>query len=102
MAEGWLNYFTSVDIKVYSAGTKPEHVNPSAIKVMEEVGIDISKNTVHSNVDMFMCVKKWNFEANSKVNRNVRQIENTIIERTKSRFFSMIEKRNRTCDFGRF
>ena len=45
MAEGWLNYFTSDNIKVYSAGTKPEHVNSYAIKAMAELGIDISKNT---------------------------------------------------------
>ena len=45
MAEGWLNHFTSDDIKIYSAGTKPEHVNPYAIKAMAEIGIDISKNT---------------------------------------------------------
>ena len=44
MAEGLLSYF-SENTKVYSAGTKPEKVNPYAIKVMAEMGIDISKNT---------------------------------------------------------
>ena len=44
MAEGLLTYFSS-NTKVYSAGTKPEKVNPYAIKVMDEMGIDISKNT---------------------------------------------------------
>ena len=44
MAEGLLSYF-SVNAKVYSAGTKPEKVNPFAIKAMAEMGIDISKNT---------------------------------------------------------
>ena len=44
MAEGLLSYF-SVNTKVYSAGTKPEKVNPYAIKVMAEMGINISKNT---------------------------------------------------------
>ncbi len=44
MADGLLSSF-SPDTKVYSAGTKPEKVNPFAIKAMAEIGIDISKNT---------------------------------------------------------
>ena len=44
MAEGLLSYF-SPNTKVYSAGTKPEKVNPYAIKAMAEMGIDISRNT---------------------------------------------------------
>ena len=44
MAEGLLYSFKK-NIKIYSAGTKPEPVNPYAIKVMNEIGIDISKNT---------------------------------------------------------
>lgn len=44
MAEGLLASFSS-NTKVYSAGTKPEKVNPFAIKAMAEIGIDISKNT---------------------------------------------------------
>ena len=44
MAEGLLLYF-STNTKVYSAGTKPEKVNPYAIKAMTEIGIDISRNT---------------------------------------------------------
>jgi len=44
MAEGLLSYF-SRNTKVYSAGTKPEKVNPYAIKAMTEIGIDISRNT---------------------------------------------------------
>ena len=44
MAEGLLLYF-STNTKVYSAGTKPEKVNPYAIKAMDKIGIDISQNT---------------------------------------------------------
>ncbi|MAO33827.1 MAG: protein tyrosine phosphatase [Flavobacteriales bacterium] len=43
MAEGLLSSFAA-DTKVYSAGTKPEKVNPFAIKAMEQIGIDISEN----------------------------------------------------------
>lgn len=42
MAEGIIRHFHP-DIEVFSAGTNPEkEVNPYAIQVMEEIGIDIS------------------------------------------------------------
>ncbi len=44
MAEGFLKAFDEF-LDVYSAGTKPEgEVNPYAIQVMSELGIDISHN----------------------------------------------------------
>ncbi|GAB4298537.1 MAG: arsenate reductase ArsC [Ignavibacteriaceae bacterium] len=44
MAEGFLKSF-DYNLEVYSAGTKPaEKVNPKAVQVMNEVGIDISNN----------------------------------------------------------
>jgi len=44
MAEGFLKSFDN-NLKVYSAGTNPSNsVNPNAIKVMNEVGIDLSNN----------------------------------------------------------
>lgn len=47
MADGLLKeYFKNFEI--YSAGTKPEIVNPLAIRVMREIGIDISKNKSNS------------------------------------------------------
>ena len=43
MAEGLARkYFNNFHIK--SAGTKPEPINPLAIQVMNEIGIDISMN----------------------------------------------------------
>jgi arsenate reductase len=42
MAEGFLKSLDP-ELAVYSAGTKPEiKVNPNAVKVMREIGIDIS------------------------------------------------------------
>jgi len=42
MAEGFLKSFDPT-MQVYSAGTKPSSkVNPNAVKVMTEIGIDIS------------------------------------------------------------
>src|ERR1039457_6342079 len=42
MAEGILRHFGGDRFEVFSAGTKPSIVNPIAIKVMKEIGIDIS------------------------------------------------------------
>jgi arsenate reductase len=44
MAEAWVRILMGDKIDAYSAGTKPQTVNPFAIKVMSEVGVDISKN----------------------------------------------------------
>ncbi|MCI0448459.1 MAG: arsenate reductase ArsC [Chlorobi bacterium] len=42
MAEGFLKSFDS-KLEVFSAGTKPEKkINPNAVEVMQEIGIDIS------------------------------------------------------------
>lgn len=48
MAHGFLQSFDP-NIKVFSAGTRPaEKVNPLAVKVMQENGIDISRHTPHN------------------------------------------------------
>ena len=48
MAHGFLQSF-SRDLEVYSAGTKPaERVNPKAIEVMNEVGLDLSSHSPKS------------------------------------------------------
>ncbi len=44
MAEGFLNALYGNRYKAYSAGTEPTQVNPFAVKVMTEIGIDIAKN----------------------------------------------------------
>jgi arsenate reductase (thioredoxin) len=43
MAEGLLRHFYGDKYEVFSAGTNPTIVHPLAIKVMAEIGIDISK-----------------------------------------------------------
>ncbi len=53
MAEGLLKSFDN-ELKVYSAGTNPaKQVSPKAIQVMNELGIDISKNFPKS-IDQFI------------------------------------------------
>jgi arsenate reductase len=42
MAEGWLRYLGGTSYVAFSAGTHPSTVNPLAIQVMAERGIDIS------------------------------------------------------------
>jgi len=42
MAEGFLKSAASDIFEVYSAGTEPKPIHPLAIKVMKEIGIDIS------------------------------------------------------------
>lgn len=44
MAEGLLRAMAGEQMEVYSAGTKPSTVNPLAIQVMKEAGIDISSH----------------------------------------------------------
>ena len=41
MAEGLVNHFLKDDFKAFSAGTVATEVNACAVKVMEELGIDI-------------------------------------------------------------
>jgi arsenate reductase (thioredoxin) len=53
MAQGWLQSFDK-DLQVFSAGTHPAaRVNPFAIEVMHEAGIDISRHTTN-NVDEYL------------------------------------------------
>lgn len=42
MAEGVLRHYGSDQFEVESAGSEPSKVNPIAIEVMKEIGIDIS------------------------------------------------------------
>lgn len=54
IAEAFLKSFDK-NLEVHSAGTIPtEKVNPYAIKIMQEIGIDISKNTP-KNVSDFLA-----------------------------------------------
>lgn len=43
MAEGLLRALGGADFEVFSAGTDPKGLNPLAVEVMRETGIDISK-----------------------------------------------------------
>jgi arsenate reductase len=45
LAEGYLRYFAGDKAHIYSAGIQTHGVNPKAIQVMAEDGIDISAHT---------------------------------------------------------
>lgn len=43
MAEGFARYFGQGRVEALSAGMEPSRLNPHAVKVMREMGIDISR-----------------------------------------------------------
>ena len=45
IAEGYLRHYAGENANVYSAGVETHGVNPRAISIMKEVGIDISNHT---------------------------------------------------------
>jgi arsenate reductase len=50
MAEGFARELLPPEVGVWSAGSRPSHLNPLAVQVMTEVGIDISRH-VSKGVD---------------------------------------------------
>ena len=53
MAEGWTRALKGDEIDVYSAGLETHGLNPNAVKVMAEAGVDIS-NQKSQHLDEFM------------------------------------------------
>lgn len=45
LAQGYLQHFSADSVQVYSAGVDPKGVNPLAVQVMAEDGIDIAHHT---------------------------------------------------------
>lgn len=52
MAEGWGKALKGDKYNFYSAGTKKHGLNPYAIKVMKEVGVDISTHTSNTTDEL--------------------------------------------------
>lgn len=57
MAEGFLRHIAGDRFEALSAGTNPSTLNPLAVEVMREVGVEIS-NQRAKHVDEFLCVPK--------------------------------------------
>jgi arsenate reductase (thioredoxin) len=53
MAEAWLNHLCGDNFEAHSAGLDPGILNPLAVQVMREVGIDISGNKTKPVFDFF-------------------------------------------------
>ena len=59
MAHGYLAYFAKDKATIYSAGIETHGLNPGAVKIMAEDGIDISKHT-SNNVDEYSGIH-WDY-----------------------------------------
>jgi arsenate reductase (thioredoxin) len=62
LAEGWIRRHAreaGVDVEVWSAGTERTRVKPEAVRVMDEVGIDL---TGHSSKRLDDVVDPWAFD----------------------------------------
>jgi len=55
IAEGYLRYYAGNKATIYSAGVETHGVNPKAIQIMAEDGIDISAHT-SNNVDEYLSI----------------------------------------------
>lgn len=55
MAEAFLNHLAGDRFEAMSAGLQPGQLNPYAVKVMQEIGLDISRNRTK---DVFTLYKK--------------------------------------------
>src|SRR5213082_3780626 len=53
MAAAWLNDICGDHFEAESAGLEPGELNPLAVQVMDEVGIDISNNKTQAVFDVF-------------------------------------------------
>ncbi|MEE9367326.1 MAG: arsenate reductase ArsC [Pontiella sp.] len=56
MAEGWTHALKSDEIEVYSAGIETHGLNPNAVKVMAEAGVDITSQK-SQHIDEFKDTK---------------------------------------------
>ncbi len=59
MAEGWARHLKSDVIEAYSAGIEKHGLNPRAVKVMAEAGVDISRQ--ESNLIEELSVKEFDY-----------------------------------------
>jgi arsenate reductase len=56
MAEGWTRFLKGDAIEAHSAGIETHRLNPNAVKVMREAGVDISAHK-SQHIDEFKDVK---------------------------------------------
>lgn len=61
MAEALLKHLSGDRFEVESAGLEPGKLNPLAVEVMKEIGIDISQNKTKSVFDFYKAGKKYDY-----------------------------------------
>ena len=61
MAEGLLKHMAADRFEVESAGIEPGKLNPLAVGVMQEIGIDISQNKTKSVFDFYKLGKRYDY-----------------------------------------
>src|SRR4051812_27203370 len=61
MAEAWMNYTCGDFFEAQSAGLEPGTLNPLAVKVMHEVGIDISQKRTQAVFDVFKASQLFSY-----------------------------------------
>ncbi len=59
MAEAWLNHYCGDKFEAESAGLSPGVLNPLVVKVMQEVGIDISHKVPQAAADLVKSEKRY-------------------------------------------
>jgi len=61
IAEALLKYLAGDRFEVESAGLQPGILNPLAVEVMREIGIDISQNKTKNVFDFYKAGKKYDY-----------------------------------------
>ncbi len=61
MAEAFLNSLAPDKFEAESAGLEPGTLNPMVVEVMQQVGIDISKNKTKSVYDFYKQGRKYDY-----------------------------------------
>lgn len=61
MAEAFLKHMAGDRFEVESAGLEPSILNPVAVEVMKEIGIDISGNKTKSVFDFYKQGKQYDY-----------------------------------------
>ncbi len=52
MAQGWARHFHGAEIEAHSAGIVAHGINPDAVRVMQESGVDISQQPSKSTAEL--------------------------------------------------
>lgn len=61
MAEAFLNHLAGERFEAESAGLEPAELNPLAVEVMREIGIDISTNQARKVFDLYKEDRLYNY-----------------------------------------